>query len=40
MMTHDFPPWYLVYQQMHRWMATRCFESMVEDLRLLLREFG
>src|SRR3984893_9021029 len=36
---NDLPPWSVVYQQMRRWMAARCFETMVEDLRLLLREF-
>lgn len=40
MMPHDLPPWYVVYQQMRRWLAARCFETMVEDLRLLLREFA
>jgi transposase len=39
-MPHDLPPWYVVYQQMQRWMRARCFETMVEDLRLLLREFS
>ena len=39
-MPHDLPPWYVVYQQMRRWMRARCFETMVEDLRLLLREFS
>ena len=37
MMPHDFPPWYIVYQQMQRWLAAGCFEAMVHDLRLLLR---
>lgn len=40
MMPHDLPPWTVVYQQMRRWMTARCFETMVEDLRLLLREFA
>jgi transposase len=40
MMPHDLPPWYVVYQQMRRWMAAQCFETMEEDLRLLLREFA
>ena len=39
-MPHDLPPWYAVYQQMRRWMRARCFETLVEDLRLLLREFA
>ena len=37
---NDLPPWNVVYQQMRRWMEARCFETMVEDLRLLLREFA
>jgi transposase len=37
MMPHDLPPWYIVYQQTQRWLAAGSFESMVEDLRLLLR---
>lgn len=37
MMPHDLPAWYIVYQQTQRWLAAGSFESMVEDLRLLLR---
>ncbi len=37
MMPHDLPPWSSVYQQTQRWLAAGCFESMVHDLRLLLR---
>ena len=37
MMPHDLPPWYIVYQQTQRWLAASSFESMVHDLRLLLR---
>ena len=37
MMPHDLPPWYSVYQQTQRWLAARCFESLVHDVRLLLR---
>jgi len=33
----DFPPWAAVYQQMQRWLAAGCFESIVHDLRVLLR---
>jgi transposase len=33
----DFPPWPAVYQQMRRWLAAGCFESIVHDLRVLLR---
>jgi transposase len=38
MMPHDFPPWPAVYQQMQRWLRVGCFEAMVHDLRMLLRE--
>src|SRR5215469_16958054 len=38
MMPHDLPPWYVVYQQARRWMAAQCFENIVQDLRMLLRE--
>ena len=37
---NDLPPWAAVYQQMRRWIDARCFEIMVEDLRVLLREFA
>jgi len=37
---NDLPPWTVVYQQMRRWMEARCFQIMVEDLRILLREFA
>ena len=37
---NDLPPWSVVCQQMRWWMEARCFETMVEDLRLLLREFA
>ena len=40
MLPNDLPPWYVVYQQMRRWMEARCFETMVEDLRQLLREYA
>ena len=40
LMPHDLPPWTVVYQQMRRWMAARCFETMVDDLRKLLREYA
>lgn len=40
MMPHDLPPWPVVYQQMRRWLDAHCFEIMVEDLRMLLREFA
>jgi len=37
---NDLPPWDVVYQQAQRWIRARCFETMVEDLRMLLREFA
>ena len=40
MMPNDLPPWPVVYQQTRRWIRAGCFEVMVEDLRLLLREFA
>ena len=39
-MPNDLPPWPAVYQQTQRWIRARCFETMVEDLRMLLREFS
>ncbi len=33
----DFPPWPAVYQQTRRWIEAGCFESLVHDLRALLR---
>jgi len=40
MMPNDLPPWAAVYQQTQRWLRAGCFESMAEDLRLLLRLAG
>jgi len=37
MMPHDLPPWHAVQQQTGRWLRAGCFETMAEDLRLLLR---
>lgn len=37
MMPNDLPPWATVYQQAQRWMKAGVFETMVHDLRLLLR---
>jgi transposase len=34
---HDLPPWYVVYQQSRRWMKAGVFESLVHDLRAVLR---
>lgn len=39
MMPHEFPPWPAVYQQTRRWLRAGCFEAMVHDLRILLREY-
>jgi transposase len=36
-MPHDLPPWAAVYQQTQRWLKAGVFESMVDDLRELLR---
>jgi transposase len=38
LMPHDLPPWPVVYQQARRWLAAGCFEAVVHDLRMLLRE--
>jgi transposase len=40
MLPHDFPPWWIVYQQTRRWLAAGVFEAMVHDLRVLLRDFA
>lgn len=37
MMPHDLPPWYTVYQQSQRWFKAGVFETMVIDLREVLR---
>lgn len=37
MMPNDLPPWTAIQQQTQRWLRAGCFESMAEDLRLLLR---
>jgi transposase len=34
---NDLPPWAAVYQQTQRWLAAQCFETMADDLRVLLR---
>ena len=39
-MPNDLPPWAVVYQQTQRWIRARCFETLVDDLRMLLREFS
>ena len=38
MLPHDLPPWAAVYQQFQRWVRAGCFEALVHDLRVLLRE--
>jgi transposase len=37
LMPHDLPSWYVVYQQTQRWIKARVFESLVHDLRAVLR---
>ena len=39
-MPNDLPLWPVVYQQAQRWIRAQCFETMVENLRMLLREFS
>lgn len=34
---NDLPPWYSVYQHTHRWIRAGCFESIVYELRAMLR---
>ena len=36
-MPNDLPPWSYAYQQAQRWLASGCFEALVDDLRSLLR---
>jgi transposase len=40
MMPNDLPPWHAVQQQTQRWLRAGCFEAMVHDLRVILREAG
>jgi len=40
MLPNELPPWIVVYQQMRRWTEARCFEAMVEGLRILLWEYA
>jgi transposase len=37
LMPHDLPPWHVVYQQCQRWIKAGVFESLVHDLRAVLR---
>ena len=34
---NDFPPWTVVYQQARRWVAAKVFESIAQDLRMVVR---
>jgi transposase len=34
---HDLPPWHIVYQQSQRWLKAGVLETMVHDLRAVLR---
>ena len=36
-MPHDLPPWHAVYDQAQRWLRAGCFETLVHDLRAVLR---
>jgi transposase len=40
MVPDDLPPWTIIYQQAQRWIRAQCFQVMIEDLRMLLREFA
>lgn len=37
MMPNDLPPWEMVYQQTQRWLKAGVFETIVQDVRVLLR---
>lgn len=37
MMPNNFPPWHAVYDQTQRWIKAGVFETIVHDLRVLLR---
>ena len=37
LMSNDLPPWEAVYQQTQRWLTASVFETIVQDLRRLLR---
>jgi transposase len=37
LMPNDLPPWHIVYDQTQRWLAAGVFETLVQDLRALLR---
>ena len=40
MLPHDLPPWAVVYQQTQRWLKAGVFETLVQDLRVVLRVAG
>ena len=40
LIANDLPPWRVVYEQTHRWIAAGCVEAIVHDLRELLRVAG
>lgn len=37
LMPHDLPPWSAVYQQTRRWIAAGVFDTIIADLRALIR---
>ncbi len=37
LLPNDLPPWQIVHQQAQRWLAARVLETMVHDLRMILR---
>jgi transposase len=37
LMPHDLPPWWVVYQQTRRWLGAGVFETIVHDVRVLVR---
>ena len=37
LLPHDFPPHYVVYTQLQRWLKAGVFEAMIHDLRVFLR---
>lgn len=37
LLPNDFPPYYVVYQQMQRWIRAGAVDAMVHDLREFLR---
>ena len=37
---HEFGPWWVVYQQMRRWLEAGCFEALVADVQSIVREWA